>query len=172
MQLCFVYFYSHCRKCFCACKLVPGEPFYLSDLCSLTQRISDQLTRNCDKNAWLTASGQLFTWSALIHNCRGNLGTQRPTPLQSLRGEGRRDDLPPADGSSTWQKLRRIYVRPRTGPQSPHLWWPAVAKLQAASMPISSCAMGQTDGRTAVSLYSRLGRGHNNNTIPRSNIMH
>ena len=39
---------------------------------------------------------------------------------------------PPADGSSI-QKSRRIYVRPRTGPQSAHLWWPAVAKLQAAS---------------------------------------
>jgi len=32
-----------------------------------------------------------------------------------------------------WQKSRRIYVRPRTGPQSAHLWWPAVAKLQAAA---------------------------------------
>jgi len=44
---------------------------------------------------------------------------------------------------------RRIYVRPRTGPQSAHLWWPAVAKLQAASVPIArgSCAPGdiQTD---------------------------
>ena len=42
----------------------------------------------------------------------------------------------PADGSSI-QKSRRIYVRPRTGPQSAHLWWPAVAKLQAASVPIA-----------------------------------
>jgi len=33
----------------------------------------------------------------------------------------------PADDSSI-QKSRRIYVRPRTGPQSAHLWWPAVAK--------------------------------------------
>ena len=30
-----------------------------------------------------------------------------------------------------------LYVRPRTGPQSAHLWWPAVAKLQAASVPIA-----------------------------------
>ena len=39
-----------------------------------------------------------------------------------------------------WQfdpKSRRIYVRPRTGPQSAHLCWPAVAKLQAASVPIA-----------------------------------
>ena len=36
-----------------------------------------------------------------------------------------------------WQKSRRIYVRPRPGPQSAHLWWPAVAKLQAASVPIA-----------------------------------
>jgi len=28
-------------------------------------------------------------------------------------------------------------LRPRTGQQSAHLWWPAVAKLQAASMPIA-----------------------------------
>jgi len=49
--------------------------------------------------------------------------------------------MPPADYSSI-QKSRRIYG---TGPQSAHLWWPAVANLQAASMPI---AMGQTDGRT------------------------
>jgi len=36
-----------------------------------------------------------------------------------------------------WQKSRRIYVRPRTGPQSAHLWWTEVAKLQAASVPIA-----------------------------------
>jgi len=39
---------------------------------------------------------------------------------------------------SPWiQKSRRIYVRPRTGPQSAHLWWPAVAKVRAASVPIA-----------------------------------
>ena len=37
--------------------------------------------------------------------------------------------------SSRIQQSRRIYVRPRTGPQSAHLWWPTVAKLQAASAP-------------------------------------
>jgi len=42
----------------------------------------------------------------------------------------------PDDGISI-QKSRRVYVRPRTGPQSTHLWWPAVAKLQAASVPIA-----------------------------------
>jgi len=35
------------------------------------------------------------------------------------------------------QKSRRIYVRPRTGPQSARFWWPAVAKLQAASVHIA-----------------------------------
>ena len=45
----------------------------------------------------------------------------------------------PADGSSI-QKSLRIYVRPRTGPQSAHLWWPAVAKLQRAYR-LGSCAM-------------------------------
>jgi len=59
----------------------------------------------------------------------------------------------PADGSSTVayrfaanQKSRRIYVRPRTDPQSAHLWWQEVAKLQRAYS-LDSCAMGQTDGR-------------------------
>ena len=53
----------------------------------------------------------------------------------------------------------RIYVRPRTGPQSTHLWWPAVAKLLAASVPIAygSCAMGQTDGWIVVSLNAPYG---------------
>ena len=67
-----------------------------------------------------------------------------------------RDDMPPADGSSM-QKSRRIYVRPRTGPQSAHLWWPAVAELQAAcSVPITQAGATwdrQTDGRTYGSRY-------------------
>ena len=29
-----------------------------------------------------------------------------------------------------------LYIRPRTGPQSTHDWYPAVAKLQAASVPV------------------------------------
>jgi len=51
----------------------------------------------------------------------------------------RRDDIPPPPPVAVrrWQKSRRIYVRLRTGPQSTHLWWPAVAKLQAASAPIA-----------------------------------
>jgi len=44
---------------------------------------------------------------------------------------------PPSMAVRRWQKSRRIYVRPRTGPQSAHLWWQAVAKLQAASVPIA-----------------------------------
>jgi len=50
-----------------------------------------------------------------------------------------------------WQfDSRRIYVRLRTGPHSTHLWWLAVAKLQAASVPIAygSCALAWTDGQT------------------------
>jgi len=49
----------------------------------------------------------------------------------------------PGDGETIcpprrWQfDSRRIYVRPRTGPQSAHLWWPALAKLQAASAELS-----------------------------------
>ena len=81
--------------------------------------------------------------------------------------------MPPADGSSTvaypfaaneavcvspWIQIsQRIYVRPRTGPQSAQLWWPAVAKLQAASVPVCYAATpldrqtdGQRDGRIAL----------------------
>jgi len=43
-----------------------------------------------------------------------------------------------------------IYVRLRTGPQSAHFWWLAVAKLQAASVSVAQAAAlwdRQTDGR-------------------------
>ena len=46
------------------------------------------------------------------------------------------------------QKSRRIYVRPWTDPQSAHLWWPAVAKLQAASVPIPRQLRHGTERRT------------------------
>ena len=62
---------------------------------------------------------------------------------------GRRDDMPPPMAVRRWKKSRRIYVRPRTGPRSAHLWWPAVAKLQAAGVPIAQAAAPrdrQTDG--------------------------
>ena len=36
-----------------------------------------------------------------------------------------------------WQKSRRIYVRPRTGPLSAQLWSLAMAKLQVDSVPIA-----------------------------------
>ena len=55
---------------------------------------------------------------------------------QRIAPRRRRDDTTPADGSSI-QKSRRIYLRPRTGPQSARLWWPAAAKLQAARVPIA-----------------------------------
>jgi len=52
---------------------------------------------------------------------------------QVIAPQVRRDDMPP----SRWQfDSRRIYIRPLTGPQSTHFWWPAMAKLQAASVPI------------------------------------
>jgi len=41
----------------------------------------------------------------------------------------RRYASPPADGSSTVAKI--------AADLRPHLWWPAVAKLQAASVPIA-----------------------------------
>jgi len=63
-----------------------------------------------------------------------------------------------------WQKSRRIYVRPRTGPQSAHLWWLVVAIANRAAARLGSYAMGQTDGRIAVSLNAPLRRGHNKRT--------
>ena len=58
--------------------------------------------------------------------------------ISKVSSRGRRDDnAPSADGSSKGQKSLRIYIRPRTGPQSAHLWWPALAKLQAASVHVT-----------------------------------
>jgi len=42
-----------------------------------------------------------------------------------------------ADQAVVDPKIASIYVRPRTGPQSAHLWWPALTKLQAAGVPIA-----------------------------------
>jgi len=39
-------------------------------------------------------------------------------------------------------------LRPSPDGSTVRTWWPAVARLQAASVPIGSCAVGQTDGRT------------------------
>jgi len=51
--------------------------------------------------------------------------------ITTYRPGAARDDM----HRRRWQfDSRRIYVRLRTGPQSAHLWWPAVAKLQAASL--------------------------------------
>ena len=57
-----------------------------------------------------------------------------------------------------------VQSKNRGGPMSVHghLWWPAVAKLQAASVPIGayslgSCAMGQTDER--IALFQNAPRG-------------
>ena len=69
-----------------------------------------------------------------------------------------------------WQfNSRRIYVRPRTGPQSTHLWWPASCRQPAC---LGSCAMQpvcyslgwnrQTDGRIAVLLDASLRGGRDN----------
>ena len=44
---------------------------------------------------------------------------------------------PPPMAVRRWQKSRRIYVRLRTGPQSTHLWWLVVAKLQEASVRVA-----------------------------------
>jgi len=63
-----------------------------------------------------------------------------------------------------WQKPRQIYVRPQTGSLSACLRWPAVAKLQAASVPIALAAVPwdrdrQADGQIAVLLNAPLLNG-------------
>ena len=93
--------------------------------------------------------------------CRSALVDTRSW-IKKVSPRGRRDDMPPFDGRSI-QKSRRIYVRPRTGPQSAHLWWPAVAKVQTASVPIAWAA-APWDRQTDGSRYSKmppLWRGHN-----------
>ena len=107
---------------------------FLSDLAVLL--FSTQLY--CSRCAHCCILGQMkwwWRWTALTKN--------KVSPRE------RRDDMPPSMAVRRWQKSRRIYVRPRTGPQSAHLWWPAVAKLQAASVPIAWAAAlwdRQTDG--------------------------
>jgi len=91
----------------------------------------------------------------LLHGwCPAATATQRhSTQQQTLtapwlqplsNGEHRRGKQVIAPGAARryaprgWQfDSRRIYVRLRTGPHSTHLWWLAVAKLQAASVPIA-----------------------------------
>jgi len=52
------------------------------------------------------------------------------TDLNKLSPQGRRDDMPPP---RRWQfDSWRIYVRPRTGPQSARLWWPASCRQPAS----------------------------------------
>ena len=68
---------------------------------------------------------------------------------------------PPPTAVRRWQKSRRIYVRPQTGPQSAHLWWPAVAKLQATSVPVAHRQLRngtyrRTDGQTDGSPYTKM----------------
>ena len=49
-----------------------------------------------------------------------------------------------------------------TGPQSAHLWWPVVAKLQAASVPVAYAAAQwdrQIDGEIALFQNAPLGWG-------------
>ena len=59
-----------------------------------------------------------------------------------------------------WQfdtKSRRIYVHPRTCPQSSHLCGPALAKLHAANVPIPQQLRHGTDRRAIPKCPSRAG---------------
>jgi len=82
-------------------------------------------------------------------------------------GGGRRADMPLPDSSSAVayrvaadqsicvspliQKSRRIYVRPRTGPQSAHLWWLS-CRQPACLYPrqLRHATGGRTDGRITL----------------------
>jgi len=64
-----------------------------------------------------------------------------------------------------WQfDMRRIYVRPRTGPQFAHPWWLASCRQPACLYPRLGQTAGRTDGRIAVSLNAPVRRGHNKST--------
>jgi len=69
------------------------------------------------------------------HRPRGGRGeTISPPPPIAVR----RWHIVSSPIRPSWiQKSRRIYVRPRTGPQSAHLWWLAEDRLQAASVLIA-----------------------------------
>jgi len=74
----------------------------------------------------------------------------------------------PPGGSSTVAKIAAD-LRP-SADGSAHLWWPAVAKLQAASVPITEAAAPwdrQTDVRIAVSLNATppTARVYNNEEV-------
>ena len=49
------------------------------------------------------------------------IGDRKNEP-NKLSPRGQRDDVPPPMAVRRWQKSRRIYIRPRTGPQSAHVW--------------------------------------------------
>ena len=99
----------------------------------------------------------------LLHSTTTALQHHNSHDTQGITSE----TICPADGShivslpirpSQIQKSRRIYICPQTGPQSAHLWWPAMTKLQAASVPVA-CAVGQTDGQIVISLNALIRRG-------------
>ena len=63
-----------------------------------------------------------FQFSTLSRACGSCVVHREPAIETRYRtGAGRRYDITPADDSSI-QKSRRIYVRPRTRPQSAHVW--------------------------------------------------
>jgi len=74
---------------------------------------------------------------------------------------------PRADGSSTVAQIAAgLYVRPRTGPQSAPVWWPAVAEPQAASVPTAlTAAPGDIRMDRAIPKCPPPGRRHNNSEI-------
>jgi len=74
------------------------------------------------------ASGQTDKLSAILAMLWGAVGKEyQEIDETKLSPRGRRDDMPPADGSSTHGGSTSVRGRVR----SPHISWPAVAKLQA-----------------------------------------
>jgi len=80
----------------------------------------------------------LFTHTHTAHAVFTAPRPERHPPsdfLNKVSPRGLRDDMPPPPMAvRRWQKSRRIYVRPRTDPQSAHQWWPSVAKLQVSNV--------------------------------------
>jgi len=69
---------------------------------------------------------------------------------QGIAPEAARRYAPPPMAVRRWQKSRRIYVRPRTGPQSAYhsVAGDGYAAGSQCAYNLGSCAMGLTDGQT------------------------
>ena len=133
IMLCYVIAHSKLDYCYFL-----TTTSYLSEC--LESAAFDRFTTFCRLRCWSAKILRNLTFFSLAWDL---LVTERIQNASSCHlwqdiapGAARRYAPPPMEVRRR-QKSRRIYVRPRTGPQSAPLWWPAVVKLQAASVPLA-----------------------------------